>query len=57
MASIPVFEPDGLLPSGDYEVSFENCANRSWYSVLAIPHTIQIGITLGGCTSLTTLKS
>ena len=23
MASIPVFEPDGLLPSGDYEVSFE----------------------------------
>jgi len=23
MASIPAFEPDGLLPSGDYEVSFE----------------------------------
>ena len=23
MAPIPVFGPDGLLPSGDYEVSFE----------------------------------
>jgi hypothetical protein len=23
MAPIPVFETDGLLPSGDYEVSFE----------------------------------
>lgn len=57
MASIPVFEPDGLLPSGDYEVSFEELRESILVLVLATLHAIPLGITLGGCISLTTLKS